>query len=32
MPDPPMPGYRMNTEDATAVVAYLKSLSPPGAK
>jgi mono/diheme cytochrome c family protein len=32
MPDPPMPGYRMNTEDATAVVAYLNSLSPPGAK
>jgi mono/diheme cytochrome c family protein len=32
MPDPPMPRYRMNREDATAVVAYLRSLSPPGAK
>lgn len=25
---PPMPPYRMNKEDAEAVVAYLKSLSP----
>lgn len=25
---PPMPQYRMNREDAEAVVAYLKSLSP----
>jgi mono/diheme cytochrome c family protein len=25
---PPMPQYRMNKEDAEAVVAYLKSLSP----
>lgn len=25
---PPMPQYRMNKEDAQAVVAYLKSLSP----
>jgi mono/diheme cytochrome c family protein len=25
---PPMPQYRMNQEDAEAVVAYLKSLSP----
>jgi mono/diheme cytochrome c family protein len=26
-PRPPMPPYRMNTADASAVVAYLKSLS-----
>jgi mono/diheme cytochrome c family protein len=32
MPDPPMPPYRMTREDATAVVAYLKSLPAPGAK
>jgi mono/diheme cytochrome c family protein len=32
MPDPPMPQYRMSKEDATAVVAYLKSLPPPGSK
>jgi len=25
---PPMPSYKMNKEDAEAVVAYLKSLSP----
>jgi mono/diheme cytochrome c family protein len=25
---PPMPGYRMNQEDAAAVTAYLKSLAP----
>jgi mono/diheme cytochrome c family protein len=25
-PDPPMPSYRMNQEDATAVAAYLASL------
>jgi mono/diheme cytochrome c family protein len=25
-PDPPMPAYRMNKEDATAVAAYLASL------
>jgi len=31
-PDPPMPEYRMNREDATAVVAYLKSLQPSGTK
>lgn len=30
--DPPMPQYRMNRDDATAVVAYLKSLPPPGAR
>lgn len=27
-PRPPMPQYRMNKEDAEAVVAYLKSLAP----
>ena len=27
---PPMPQFRMSKEDATAVVAYLKSLSAPG--
>jgi mono/diheme cytochrome c family protein len=27
---PPMPQYKMNKEDAEAVVAYLKSLSPTG--
>jgi mono/diheme cytochrome c family protein len=27
-PRPPMPAYRMNKEDAEAVVAYLKSLAP----
>lgn len=32
LPDPPMPGYRMNREDATAVAAYLKSLAPPAGK
>jgi mono/diheme cytochrome c family protein len=26
MADPPMPQYRMNKDDATAVAAYLKSL------
>ena len=26
-PRPPMPPYRMNTTDASAVVAYLKSLA-----
>jgi mono/diheme cytochrome c family protein len=31
-PDPPMPPYRMSKEDATAVVSYLKSLPPPGAR
>jgi mono/diheme cytochrome c family protein len=30
LPDPPMPLYRMNRDDAVAVVAYLKSLPPPG--
>ena len=28
-PRPPMPEYRLSLEDARAVVAYLKSLSPP---
>jgi mono/diheme cytochrome c family protein len=32
MADPPMPQYRMSRDDATAVVAYLKSLPPPGAR
>jgi mono/diheme cytochrome c family protein len=32
MADPPMPQYRMNRDDATAVVAYLKSLPTPGAR
>lgn len=27
-PLPPMPGFRLNREDAQAVVAYLKSLAP----
>lgn len=31
-PRPPMPPYRMNRDDAEAVVAYLKSLAPAGAK
>jgi mono/diheme cytochrome c family protein len=30
--DPPMPQFRMTREDATAVVAYLRSLPPPGAR
>jgi mono/diheme cytochrome c family protein len=30
--DPPMPEYRMSKEDATAVVAYLRSLPAPPAK
>lgn len=30
-PRPPMPAYRLNAEDAAAVVAYLKSLAPGGA-
>jgi len=30
--DPPMPEYRMNRDDATAVVTYLKSLPAPGAR
>jgi mono/diheme cytochrome c family protein len=29
-PRPPMPGYRMNKADATAVVHYLQSLAPGG--
>jgi mono/diheme cytochrome c family protein len=29
-PRPPMPPYRLNQEDAEAVVAYLKSLAPAG--
>jgi mono/diheme cytochrome c family protein len=29
-PRPPMPQYHMNKEDASAIVAYLKSLSPVG--
>ncbi len=29
LPDPPMPAYRMTKEDATAVVAYLRSLGKP---
>jgi len=29
-PRPPMPGYRLNKEDATAVVRYLRTLSPAG--
>jgi mono/diheme cytochrome c family protein len=29
---PPMPGYKMNRADAEAVVAYLKSLTPPSDK
>lgn len=29
-PRPPMPPYRLNREDAEAVVAYLKSLKPAG--
>jgi len=29
-PRPPMPGYKLNKEDATAVVRYLRSLSPTG--
>ena len=32
MADPPMPQYRMTRDDATAAVAYLKSLPPPGAR
>lgn len=32
LPRPPMPGYRLNRDDAEAVVAYLKSLAPAGAK
>jgi mono/diheme cytochrome c family protein len=28
MPRPPMPEFRFNAEDATAIVAYLKSLAP----
>jgi mono/diheme cytochrome c family protein len=31
-PDPPMPEYRMNREDAAAVVAYLRSLAPTGSR
>lgn len=30
--NPPMPQYRMTRDDATAVVAYLRSLPPPGAR
>ncbi len=29
-PRPPMPGYKLNKEDATAVARYLRSLSPTG--
>jgi mono/diheme cytochrome c family protein len=32
LPDPPMPQYRMNREDATAVAAYLGSLAAPAIK
>ena len=32
LPDPPMPPYRLTREDATAVVAYLRSLPAPGGK
>jgi len=31
-PDPPMPPYRMNREDAAAVAAYLNSLAPPAGR
>ena len=30
MARPPMPAYRYNKADATAIVAYLRSLAPPG--